>query len=331
VSNVNLPNIDTKVWDYEFRAVDIVSALIKNGAVTISMDSEGPDLRENKIYELLNYICELYNFDKKSITITTRNLLEEHTEYNIKINAPFTFVKMCQDYARDNVIPDKDFSKVKHFGIFIGRSNWQRLWLAAVLHNLNNSVITYHYDHKNDSHNSNLGLDFLSYEISPTDAAEITAPLLSQVPILRDKIVGYPIDGRKPTQPSLNAANFSSEYMVEIVCETYTSGKTFFPTEKTYRPIMCRAPFIIQGPTNFLTNLKVLGFKTFNQWWDESYDYQPGRTKIEEIIKIINMLSSKSALELETMYNEMLPTLEHNYNVLMNLTPEQMLSANYVK
>jgi hypothetical protein len=162
-------------------------------------------------------------------------------------------------------------------------------------------------------------------------AANITAKLLAATPIKFDNITQYPVDGRKVEMPSLNLASKYADFFVEIVCETYTVGTTFFPTEKIWRPIMCKTPFIVQGPSEFLANLKVLGIKTFDKWWDESYDYQVGKTKIESIIKIIDFLSLKTVQELKIMYNEMLPILEHNYNVLMNLTPDQMLAANYVK
>lgn len=63
-----------------------------------------------------------------------------------------------------------------------------------------------------------------------------------------------------------------NKFDVEVVCETYTIGETFFPTEKTVRPIMAGKPFVVYGPRNYLQRLRGLGFKTWNEFWDEEYD-----------------------------------------------------------
>ena len=82
----------------------------------------------------------------------------------------------------------------------------------------------------------------------------------------------------------------------------------------------CQTPFIIQGPVNFLKNLRKLGFKTFSNWWDESYDEDGGLIGIETILRNINNLSNMSTIQLKSMYDDMKPVLEHNYNVLIELT-----------
>jgi hypothetical protein len=110
---------------------------------------------------------------------------------------------------------------------------------------------------------------------------------------------------------------------VEIVCETFLSGNSFYPTEKTWRPFVCRTPFLTLGPRGFLANLHKLGFRTFSQWWDESYDQDAdldnGRVAINSIQQTQQRLSMLSTQELEGMYIEMSSTLEHNYQHFMQL------------
>jgi hypothetical protein len=327
-----LDNNDDQFYDLPNKILEIVYQLLHNPVVHISVNYEGPDLARLRLYDILTNICSTFNIPTSKFVIHTRNLIESSNVYSIQVTPPYSFAKFCQDYVGSNHIPTKKFASITPFGIFIGRSNWQRLWLASHLYSKyrNSLAITYHYDRRLDYHGVNLGLDTLVYEAG-VDIIPQASYLLQATPLMYDAIEGYPIDGLKKTVPSIDLASRYGDFFVEIVCETYTAGTSFFPTEKTWRPIMCKTPFIIQGPQNFLANLKALGIKTFDQWWDESYDYQPGRTKIEEIIKIIDMLARKSELELETMYNEMLPILEHNYNVLMQLTPKQMLTATYVK
>jgi hypothetical protein len=110
---------------------------------------------------------------------------------------------------------------------------------------------------------------------------------------------------------------------VEIVCETFLSGNSFYPTEKTWRPFICRTPFLTLGPQGFLANLHKLGFRTFSQWWDESYDQDAdldnGRIAINSIQQTQQRLSKLSTQELEGMYIDMKDTLEYNYQHFMQL------------
>jgi hypothetical protein len=63
---------------------------------------------------------------------------------------------------------------------------------------------------------------------------------------------------------------------IELVCETYTIGKTFFPTEKTVRPLMAGKPLLVYGPRLYLHRLRDLGFRTWNDMWSEDYDFDEG-------------------------------------------------------
>ena len=66
------------------------------------------------------------------------------------------------------------------------------------------------------------------------------------------------------------------KFAIEIVCETFAMGDTFFPTEKTMRPIMTAKPIIVFGPRYFLARLRSMGFQTYHDIWDESYDLYEG-------------------------------------------------------
>jgi hypothetical protein len=76
-------------------------------------------------------------------------------------------------------------------------------------------------------------------------------------------------------------------FHIELVCETYTLGDTFFPTEKTVRPIMAAKPVLVYGPRYFLKNLRKLGFETYSSCWDESYDELEGWARWQAMKKQI--------------------------------------------
>ena len=80
------------------------------------------------------------------------------------------------------------------------------------------------------------------------------------------------------------------QFVTELVAETYTIGNTFFPTEKTLRPIMAARPIVVYGPRHFLSRLRDLGFETYSTCWDESYDELEGPARWQAIKELIPLI-----------------------------------------
>jgi hypothetical protein len=103
---------------------------------------------------------------------------------------------------------------------------------------------------------------------------------------------------RDQYQPGINTnldiLQFYSKFDIELVSESYTRGDTFFPTEKTVRPIMAAKPVLIYGPRNFLLRLRQLGFETYHSVWDESYDQLEGPDRWHAIKHIIDSVMSST-------------------------------------
>lgn len=313
---ITMPNIDQHIWNLEYATVDILQEFQQKGSITINLNNEGPDANELGLYKLLDYVCSQFNIDKKLVRIHTGNLLEQHSEYKILTIAPICFVNNAQTFAKNNDFTKKNFDNIKHFGLFIGRSNWHRLWLAAELFNKyrTQTLQTFLYDPNSDFHKSHLGFDKLINQLSICDL-ESVSKLIASAPIELDPVDNFPI----VNPANLAIAQHYHSFLIELVCETYTSGNSFFPTEKTWRPIICKTPFIIRGPVNFLKNLKRLGFKTFEKYWDESYDEDGGILGTQRILKNVEHLSKLPNNELQSMYNDMTPILEHNYALMLEL------------
>ena len=99
-----------------------------------------------------------------------------------------------------------------------------------------------------------------------------------------------------------------------IVSETTTySEYQLHLTEKTYKPIAYRHPYIIFGQTGTLAYLHELGFETFENLFDESYDaVEDQATRLSMIVDAVNNFK-------ETAYDAItLAKLEHNYNLFYN-------------
>lgn len=108
-------------------------------------------------------------------------------------------------------------------------------------------------------------------------------------------------------------------FAIEVACETYTIGETFFPTEKTIRPIMGNKAFMIYGPINFLHRLRQLGFKTFSSLWDESYDQYQGPARWKKMQQQIQLLLDLDDQQFAHTIKQAIPIVEHNKQLLLDI------------
>jgi hypothetical protein len=318
---VNIPNIEGSMWNIETKTAEIAAEMVAQPqTVVVKLNNEGPCAETLGVYSLLDMLCEKFSYPKNQVVIYTRNQLESHPEYNIKIQPPL-YVEAAQDFiiANQHNFADKGFDNdFKHFGLFIGRSNFLRLWISSQIHKdyLDQTMFTFHYDRHVDFHQDQLGIEkLLTHNFSDSQFDDAVS-LIKNSPFKLDDVVNeYPV----LVPAHFNIAKVYNKFLVEIVCETYFSGKSFYPTEKTWRPIILKTPFIVQGPANYYNNLRKLGFKTFNRFWDEGWSEDPFDCQPAEIIKIVDRISKMSVAELKDMHSRMQPTLDHNYNVFMNM------------
>lgn len=118
---------------------------------------------------------------------------------------------------------------------------------------------------------------------------------------------------------SFNLKNHQESFL-SLVSETNIDEDILFFSEKIYKPMYGQQPFIIFGNPNSLKYLKKLGFKTFDHWWDESYDEETNLIKrIDKIIKVLENICSKNFDELSNMGIDMQNVLIHNYKQFLKL------------
>lgn len=108
---------------------------------------------------------------------------------------------------------------------------------------------------------------------------------------------------------------FYNSAFVDIVTESRFAQPTANYSEKTYQPIQYKRPFILVAPPHTLKYLKEQGFKTFSDFWDESYDDEFDNAKrLTKIFDLIDYIGNKSIHELKKILQQMNPILEYNYN-----------------
>lgn len=114
------------------------------------------------------------------------------------------------------------------------------------------------------------------------------------------------------------AVNIVEEHYETTFCSlvTETLDDTIFLTEKIYKPILMGHPFVVLGSKDTLSYLRKLGFKTFSNWWDESYDFTDNLVeRCNKIVDIMVKLSKKDPKQLRLIRGLMKPILKHNQEV----------------
>ena len=133
---------------------------------------------------------------------------------------------------------------------------------------------------------------------------------------------GYELDANLEENQAFSfPMTFYLNTLISIVTETETQKDCVFFSEKIFKPIVALHPFIVISNQNFLKELKHLGYKTFSDFWDESYDkIEDDTVRFNAVLKLIEDLNEKSIAELKTMYFNMMPILEHNHRVFFTNT-----------
>jgi hypothetical protein len=106
------------------------------------------------------------------------------------------------------------------------------------------------------------------------------------------------------------------ESFLHVVTETCFWDRRTHLTEKIFKPIVARQPFVLLGCANNLQYLRSYGFKTFDSWWDESYDrIEDPVLRLQAVVKIIDEICNLSDADLEAMLRGMKYVLDYNYEL----------------
>jgi hypothetical protein len=171
----------------------------------------------------------------------------------------------------------------------------------------------------------NSGLEILNYhspvclDIKAKASVEITDNTASHYPVTDDYTI---YETPAINNPRLNPLeNFYNDSFCDVINETRFAQHCGNYSEKLYQAIRYKRPFILVAPPHTIEYAKRMGFKTFSDFWDESYDQETNHEKrIIKILNLINYINSKSINELREIYNQMQEVLDHNYHCLLEKT-----------
>lgn len=265
-------------------------------SIDIDFISEGVSTTASGIAARLEEICEATGRSMETVRfINNPNLVERTAFWNCNRDFPVFmshFFPMSRAYWRDTLPVALD---AKTFGFFVGRRtvarmamlyecwhHWPQRFLFSAMRSKTNGM---------SADEVEIPRWFDNQERTQFEAWRHRFPVQSlDDKTVRDQYVANPVTNASILQ-------FYDRFHIELVAETYVRGDTFFPTEKTVRPIMAGKPLLVYGPKHFLSRLRHMGFQTWSTVWDESYDDLEGPNRWRAIKRIIADLDIASVAE----------------------------------
>ena len=119
-----------------------------------------------------------------------------------------------------------------------------------------------------------------------------------------------------------------NDTVCSLVAETNDNNYEVFMTEKIWKPILAQHVFVVHGNYLYLQKLREMGFKTFGNFFDESYDLEKDSDKrIDKLVSLCTdlkkMCSNGTAVESgnkkwQDIYMQSLALRQHNYDNFLN-------------
>lgn len=260
-------------------------------------------------YKIAEYLQDRYSFKiEHTGDILLAHQLNESTDC-------FGFKENYKNYFTNTTIIHKFYS-----------SNWRYTKHRKIICSdlvTRNSLISWAFD--DDLSDVQLPEPYMSRIQTGNDQLQSLLPLCIDIPF---KKTSYSISN----EPDYVETGVLDPYVVSLPIEYYSKcfcaiineSEFYRPTpvvtEKTINAIKAGRPFIIVGAPHCLEYLQNLGFKTFNDFWDEGYDTELDHiSRLTKIIDIINNIDQLTIEELQQLYDTMLPLIKHNFNHLFYL------------
>jgi hypothetical protein len=316
--------------DYVKNKLDQVS---NNATVRLDFFNEGPSLSALGITRLVDQ----WLVDRKK----SPALVQIHRWHNAAEFVPYTkivcnkqshFFNMARNYWIEDLAVIPVARSKKHFGFFVGRSTISRntilfqcskYWSA---HFLISKMSTRTSEPWDVDYSNFVNLEKIDNWCNPNELAEMIEWFQHFAPTSID---GAHVGDQYITLDSYidihrSLLKFYNHFDIELVCETYTIGDTFFPTEKTARPLMAAKPCIVYGPRYYLARLRNMKFKTYHDLWDESYDLLEGPARWLAMKKVIDSICKLNTTDYQNLISQATEIAMHNRIILDKISKSKL-------
>lgn len=309
--HIYLINVYTPAFFYDNRDIgfscisekykdDIING---NCKIVLLLLFEGMSgMKQNLDFEIIEEWRIKENFPENSIYYITANLIGEERAKEKNVKYKVLPISMFESWNGNftNYQPPVSFNPVDNKNLYLSYNRQPRLNRIFIISELIKSnlfdrgLISLNKPWINQTH-------FLN---NP----EIEKFIINNTP--------FHIDSKHDLNFNLACNITLDDYrktFVSLITETLVSEGTLFLSEKIWKPIIVGHPFLVYGNRHTLKYLKSLGYKTFDKWFDESYDEEPDEFKRAKlIVNEIEKYKNLSTEELIEIRKDMYQICLHN-------------------
>jgi hypothetical protein len=113
-----------------------------------------------------------------------------------------------------------------------------------------------------------------------------------------------------------------------IVAETVETNGVHCLSEKLFKPLIGGHLFVVLAGAGYLSYLRSVGFKTFGDYIDESYDDEPDiELRIDKIVDLCVSLKHKDYLDLQGSIQGI---IKHNQELFFNDSHLESLNTHII-
>lgn len=125
----------------------------------------------------------------------------------------------------------------------------------------------------------------------------------------------HPLITKGPNDASTRyQPEFLQHALWNLVTESIGEYPHSYHSEKTWKAVLTKRPFILLGGTNSLKDFKDLGFETFDRWINEDYDQQTTfADRADRAIKALAPFCAMDSAQLQDFYEQIMPVVEYNF------------------
>lgn len=290
----------------------------KNCYIIFDLAAEGysPICDESPLFDMLYYNCERFDIDPSMIIYASSNLKDSS---NIKKYATAYNKKPINIFSY-NMFEKRVYDDTKHTPLKVlksikkqcNREHTDKFYSSlSRMNRMYRSIATYFLC---QSEISKYGLiSHNTYKNSNVDIHNILRLPHMHTVTLADfqkwaKTLPLTVDRSDfETNWAMNTPydHIHNKTIFQIVNETMAddhNGSSLFYSEKTFRPIVCMQPFVIYGQPGANAHLKKLGYSTYEDWFDYTFDEEQDpvlryKLLLAEITRVCKYLESCSHSE----------------------------------
>lgn len=263
----------------------------------------------NQDLEIINSWIQELNLPPKNVYYVHGNLLIDEVRKSKGFNFKCFPISIFDSWIDYRIVEDViDYTPINDKNLFLTynrQPRYHRVYLISLL--MKNGLF-----HRGKS---SLG-KFEINEENPTDD-----PYIHQLSALTPIEIDRTLDINWATNIELSDHR---ETFASIVTETLIDDSVLFVSEKIWKPIILGHPFLILGNVNTLKYLKDLGFKTYDRWFDETYDQEViHHRRVEMVVEQISKYQHKSTEELKEIREEMKDICRYNREWFLKMIREK--------